>query len=45
VGLSNVLFSKRGGQNKMTRTDIASTAYVSHLDMRIRVFVAWLPMG
>ena len=26
----------------MTRTDVASTAYVSHLNMRIRVFVARL---
>ena len=30
---------------KMTRADVASTAYVSHLNMRIRVFVARLPKG
>ena len=29
----------------MTRTDVASTAYVSHLNMRIRVFVARLTYG
>ena len=29
----------------MPRTDVASTAYVSHMSMRIRVFVARLPMG
>ena len=29
----------------MTRTDIASIAYVSHLNMRIRVFVARLTYG
>ena len=27
---------------KMTRADVASTAYVSHMNMRIRVFVARL---
>jgi hypothetical protein len=30
---------------KMTRADVASTAYVSHLNMRIRVFVARLTYG
>ena len=30
---------------KMTRTDVASTAYVSHMNMRIRVFVARLTYG
>ena len=30
--LSNVLFTKKKGQEKMTRTDVASTAYVSHLE-------------
>ena len=29
----------------MTRADVASTAYVSHLNMRIRVFVARLTYG
>ena len=30
---------------KMIRADVASTAYVSHLNMRIRVFVARLTYG
>ena len=29
----------------MTRADVASTAYVSHLNMRIRVFIARLTYG
>ena len=30
---------------KMTRADVASATYVSHLNMRIRVFVARLTYG
>ena len=30
---------------KMTRADVASTTYVSHLNMRIKVFVARLTYG